>query len=324
MKVRRISLDGVPRSQWLAMRVPNINASEVPTVLGEAHYGSAAELFAEKKGLRPPREDTAILRKGRWGEAAGFEALADECPQWEIRRAKIYVVDDDLRMGCTPDGAAIAPDRQGIGIVQVKVVAAHIFRQRWLDDDSNNLAFGDATPPVPFVLQTLTEMMLTNAEWGVIAVLIVPEYDWHFRLFPVERNAVREQLIIDGVQKFFREHLDPGVMPAFEPQRDQRLIRELYPQDTGEVISLDTDNRALTVIEELAEVSAACKRLESREDELRTELMGKLGDATYAKCGDRWLSWRATNFKAYSVPAQTRRVFRVHTTKPKGLKDENQ
>jgi len=319
MTSHRIPLDGVPRAEWLALRLPNINASEVPIVLGEAHYGSAAELYAEKKGLRPPREDTRAMRRGRWGEAAVFEAIAEERPEWDVRRAKVYVVDETARTGCTPDGFAFRPDRPGIGIIQAKVVAAGIFRDRWLED-GGDIEAGEATPPVPFVLQTITEMMLNESEWGCLAVIINGEFDWWLRIFDIERDAVVEHLIRERVQDFFDRFLDPGIMPAFEPQRDARLIRQLYPKDTGEIIDLSTDNRACAVLEELTEVAAGRKRLEGREAELKTELQGKLGDASYAKVGEQWLSWRLTNFKAYTVAADSRRVFRVHKSEPKGLK----
>ena len=61
------------RAAWLALRRENINASEIGIVCGAGGYGSPAELYAEKKGLRPPLIDTGTLKRGRWGEAAVFE-----------------------------------------------------------------------------------------------------------------------------------------------------------------------------------------------------------------------------------------------------------
>ena len=121
-------------SAWLALRRENINASEIGIVCGAAGYGSPAELYAEKKGLRPPLIDNGTLKRGRWGEAAVFEALADERPEWDVRRAKVYLRDPALRIGATPDGFAIAPDRDGFGVVQTKMVSRSVFRAKWLVD----------------------------------------------------------------------------------------------------------------------------------------------------------------------------------------------
>ena len=148
------------RDAWLALRRENINASEIGIVCGAGGYGSPAELYAEKKGLRPPLIDTGTLKRGRWGEAAVFEALADERPEWDVRRAKVYLRDPALRIGATPDGFAIAPDRDGFGVVQTKMVSRSVFRAKWLVDPAASIAEGEARPPLAYELQTLTEELL--------------------------------------------------------------------------------------------------------------------------------------------------------------------
>ena len=55
------------------------------------------------------------------------------------------------------------PDRDGIGIVQAKVDRrAQIFRDKWLDDPSDDTSTVTATPRRLQYLQTLTEMMLNE------------------------------------------------------------------------------------------------------------------------------------------------------------------
>src|SRR4030095_11462965 len=97
--IERIKL--TTREAWLADRLRFINASQCAIVVGHPGYGSLAELYAEKKGLRAPMLDSAVLRRGRWGESAVFEALADERPEWEVMRARVHVRDLDRRLACT-------------------------------------------------------------------------------------------------------------------------------------------------------------------------------------------------------------------------------
>lgn len=315
----RISLTDVSRDAWLDMRRAHINASEVPIVVGEATWGSLAELYAEKKGLRPPKEDTGVLRRGRWGEAAVFEALADERPEWQVARSRLYVVDQERRQACTPDGFATAPDRDGIGIVQCKVVASSVFRQKWHDDPADD--YSSASPPAPYLIQTIQEMRLNDVAWGVIAVVINGEFTWRFRLFDVERDPVIEDRIDAKCEKFFREYLDAGIMPPFEPLRDEALIKHLYPSDTGAVVDLAGDNRALTLVEDLTETQSALKRLHDQEKALKTELEGKLRDNTFGKLADgRWLSWKQQQRKAYAVEASSYRVLRILKDTPKEMR----
>jgi predicted phage-related endonuclease len=311
------------REQWLSLRQHNVNASEVAIVCGEGAYGSLAELYVEKKGMRPPKIDTAVLRRGRWGEAAVFEALAEERPEWEIRRAKIYYADPELRIGATPDGMALAPGRDGHGIIQAKVIARSVFKNRWLDDASD--FYGDAEAPPYYVLQTLTEAMLTGAQWAVIAVLVTSEFDFQLRLFEVERDAFAEQRIIDNVQAFWRDYFDPEIMPPFDPQRDEALIRALYPRDAGTTLDLTQDNRALVVAEELTETRAGLRRLTAAEKALRTEIAGKLGSHTYGLLGDgRCLSFKHQHRRGYTVAPGDSRVLRVLRAKPQDLQIDDE
>jgi predicted phage-related endonuclease len=298
------------REQWLALRLNNVNASEVAIVCGEGAYGSLAELYAEKKGLRPPRTDTAVLRRGRWGEASAFEALAEERPEWQIVRAKVYLCDPALRLGATPDGFALAPDREGPGIIQVKTVARSSFRQRWLTDPND--FDGDAAVPGYYVLQTLTEAMLAQASWAVVAALVVSEFDMQLRLFDVPRDLEIEGEIVKNVGAFWRDYFDAGIMPEFDPQQDEALIRALYPREAGSTIDLSGDNRAMAAVEEMIEGQAALKRIDANVKAVRTELAGKLGAHSYGLLADgRCLSFRQQHRKGYTVEPSSYRVLRV-------------
>jgi len=314
MPIERIKLPD-DREQWLAERRAFVNASEMAIVCGEGAWGSLAELYAEKKGLRAPLLDDGIMRRGRWGEGAVFEALAEERPEWTVLRARLHVRDTDRRIACTPDGFATRPDRLGPGVVQAKVVSRSIFKQKWLDDPSDDV--GIATPPAHYRIQTITEMMLNRSLWGVLAVLINGEFDWHFRLIEVDRDDEIEQRIVENTAAFFRDYLDPEIMPPFEPQRDEALIKALYPKDSGATIDLTSDNRALVAVEDLVQTQAALSRLRAQEKTLKTELEGKLGAATFGVLRDgRCLSWRRHHRKGYSVAASDYRVFRVLQQKP--------
>jgi predicted phage-related endonuclease len=310
MTIERVAIED--RASWLAMRRRNVNASEVPTVCGEGAFGSLAELYAEKKGLRPPLVDSGVLRRGRWNEAAVFEALAEERPEWNLARAKIYLRDPELRLGATPDGFAIAPDRAGRGAIQAKTVGRSIFRRRWLQDPGADIATGEVLIPSYYVLQILTEMMLSGCSWGVLAVLIMSEFDSELRLFDVERNAEAEGRIEGKVADFWVRWFDPGIMPPFDPQRDEMLVKSLYPRDAGTTIDLTRDNRAAQLADDLIETRAALARLNKAEAAIKTELGGKLGEHTFADlAGGARLSWKTQHRRAHRVPASTFRTMKI-------------
>jgi hypothetical protein len=84
----------------------------------------------------------------------------------------LHVIDTDHRIACTPDGFAIAPDREKIGVVQAKVISRSVFREKWLDDPSDDIRFGAATPAEPMSFWAVAQTMTDRDE----AVRIVAEH----------------------------------------------------------------------------------------------------------------------------------------------------
>ena len=311
MTIEKIAIDLNDPAAWLELRRPNVNASEVATVLGLGAFGSLAELYAEKKGLRPGPSGH-LLRRGKWLEPAVFEALADQRPEWRVQRAAIYLVDRQHKLGATPDGFALAPDRNGRGVIQAKVISRTVFRRRWLIDESASIEDGDAEPPIYYVLQVLTEMMLADAEWGVLAVLVASEFDASLRLFDIERDIEQEVLIHTGVARFHRDYLTPGIMPPFEPQADADLIKALYPRADGSVIDLTASNAVGGLVDQLTELKAASSRIDKDEKAVKAELQAMLGENTYGQLADgRVLCWKNQPRRGYTVAPSNPRVLRI-------------
>jgi predicted phage-related endonuclease len=312
--IERVPIDN--SYPWHAARLEFIGASEIATIMGLSTYASGAQLYAEKKGIRLPINNTALLDRGRWGEAATIQALCDRRPEWQVNRAKIHVIDRSRRLSCTPDAFASAPDREGIGLIQAKTVGLNHYRDRWLLSDDGDL-YGEVQLPIAYRLQTLTERMLTECPWCALVVLITSEFDWHFRLFDIDPDPVLEDQICTAVDKFWRDYLDPGIMPPFELPADVKLIKHLYPQDDGTEVDLTSDNRALVAVEELTETTKARKRLEKTEYTLKAELMAKLGTASYGRLPDqRRLSARVQHRKGFAVEPTHFRTLRVLKAEP--------
>lgn len=303
----------IDRAAWLALRAHDITASDVPAVCGEGLYGSPAKVWAEKRGLLPPQEMTAAMERGLWGEAAVFEALAWKQPEWELRRAKVYLRDPAARMGATPDGAAIVPGRDGVVVVQAKVIAEPIFRDDWLVDPDDDIEFGEAKPPLAYQLQTLVESMLADACAGALVVLVVGMFKWTLRTFWIERHAGAEAMICERVASFWRDYLDPGIQPPVDPTRDSELVKRLWPQDDGSEIDLSAHPAAGAMVDERENIAARMKADKGRRDEIETSIKGLLGNSTYGRLADgRLISWKLQQRAAYSVEATEYRVLRVN------------
>jgi predicted phage-related endonuclease len=166
-------------------------------------------------------------------------------------------------------------------------------------------------------------MLQTDAQWGVVAVLVLSEHNLCLRTLQMERDLILEQEIMQRVRTFWDNHVAVGVMPEFDPHRDDRLIKTLYPQDVGTTIDLTRDNLALELVDDLAKVQNAAKVLKEDEGRIKTELQAKLGDNTYGTLADgRTISWKLQHRNAYTVKAADYRVLKILKARPAQDDDE--
>lgn len=309
--IERIPIDPAKdRATWLALRQQDITASDVPAICGEGMFGSATKVWAEKLGKVGPQEMTEAMKRGLWGEAAVFEAIGWEYPDWDVRRAKIYLRDPELRLGATPDGAAIIPGLDGVTVIQTKVIARPVFNAYWLKDPEDE--YSGIVAPLGYQLQTLTEAMLADAARAMIVALVVDTFKWSLYTIPLERNPAAEIVIRDRVASFRANYLDTGVQPPVDPERDDEVLKSLFPQDNGLEIDLSHDNELPGFVHQLETGRAAKKNAEEIEKVAKTAIAGKMGEAAIARLADgRRISFKTQHRASYQVAESDFRVMRV-------------
>lgn len=311
--------DAQDRSRWLQLRSQDITASDIGAICGEGLHGrSPIKVWREKTGRADQVEMTAAMRRGRWGEAACFEALADVHPDWQIRRAKTYWRDVERRMGCTPDGVAVIPDIEGLVIVQAKVILNSVFRAHWLEDAEDDITHGAANVPMSYKLQTMTETMLTNSTAGMLCALVLDFNEWHLRTFLVNRDDAVESMIRYKVQTFIADYIEPDIMPEADPERDGDVVKALYPRDDGTTIDLRGDNEIAALVEARTIEKGIIRASEKAVEGVDTRIKLKLGEHTYGTLPDgSTISWKRQERAGYSVEPIS---FRVLRHQPKKLR----
>jgi predicted phage-related endonuclease len=291
------------RAEWLAWRLQDVTASDVGALFGRHPYGrSALSLWAEKAGLTDSGlADNPTLRRGRWGEAAVLEMLADERPTWTISRPKVYLRDPGVRLGGTPDAEAIDPEREGLGIVQTKTVTRYWYERDWPDGE----------PPIGFQLQTLVEMLLAGAAWGVIAALVLDGGEWEPVIFPIERHEPAEARIRAATIRFWRD-FDAGLIPVINPALDAATVDAIYRKGRiHDPLDLSGDAAIVDALDKRAVLEEVIKSSQKRVEPLDTLIKARLAEHTRA-ITPRWrISWKNEPRKAHSVKASDPRVLRI-------------
>lgn len=281
------------RATWLQLRTQDLTASDIAAVAGVDHRRTPLAVWAEKVGLVPGTADNVMMRRGRWLEPAVVEAMRERHPTWTIKRSGVYLRDPDLRMGATPDAIAEDPERKGIGAIQCKVVSRPIYEAEW----------EDGRAPLKFEIQTLSEAMLLEAEWAVVAALVIGTYSAELVEHEVPRHVGAEDRI-RGIVRTFWEDIAAGRQPRADYARDAETIdtlnREMRP---GATVDLTGDNRMPALLAEREIAKAAEKAAREEAKRIEAEIAEKIGAAEEAILPG-WKVTRRTQFRdEYVSPA---------------------
>jgi len=285
----RESWEIASRGEWLEHRHDHITTNQITTLFNQHPFLSHNKLTT-KLHNEHNNDNNPAIRAGRILEPAVLEACREEHPLWVIERATTYHWLPDHRLGATPD-AWLGSD----GLIQVKTVSPQEW-ERWR-----------GTAPLAYVLQTLTELLVTGRAHGILAIMVrSPSYPLHLREVP--RHAEAEQRILAAVAAWWREH-DAGRLPAAAPSEEIAAA-----MDDGSHVDLSADNELPGMLEDRAALKATVgecdKRLKAIDDTIRE----RVGAARSAWLPGWLIRLPTIEAKAYSVPARSYRRLDVRPT----------
>jgi len=298
------------RTEWLAWRSKVVTASVVGALPAfDCHpYCTPLRLYAQLRGVEFPRDDdNPILRRGRWLEPSVAKAVQELRPQWRLEPANQFLVDNEIKLGATPD-FYIHGDPRGLGILQVKTVAPSVYARDW--DNGSDIPFW-------IILQCLTEMMLVDAPFGAVAVMLVDPHRMNVVILDVPRHEAAERKIVSEVKRFMAE-VAAGHEPEVDFERDGAVLRMMLPREApGTVIDLGGDNalpgmlaRRAQLRHEMDEAKAECEAIENR-------LRFLMGDAAKVEGLPGWsVTYKTQHRVAYTVPAKDLRILLIRDKRP--------
>jgi len=309
------------REQWLALRTRDITASDIGAVCGVDTYRTPLDVWAAKSGKIKPGSETNLMRRGKWFEPAALRAIADERPGWKVRQAGVYLTDPDRRMGATPDAIAFDPDREGVGIVQIKTVTRRAFERNWFPEGTVYYDVDEIEPPLSYQLQTIQEAKLgepLGVKWAVLAALVVAEYSADLYLPEVTLSEPAWARMQESAAAFWRS-VETGTVPVFDPERDREAIRALYPTaiEADEPIDLSADTELRDALDAREAAMKQINELTKIKSAAETAAMARLGEYPIGLCDAYRISWKVQHRKGYTVPPSDPRVLRITTPKGK-------
>lgn len=294
------------RAEWLSWRKEVLTASDLGAVAGVDQYKTPLRVYAEKL-TDIDVEETALMRRGRMFEAAATEYLREDHPDWVIEKPNSFYVDVDLKLGATPDILAKSFNH-GLVNIQIKTVSAPVF-EGW-----------NGTPPLGYLLQTVCENLLTKANEGILAVLVVSAYKAELHEFPVPRHAGAEKRVCNLARQFWK-NVKAGIIPRPDYRMDGDIISVMKPPvgDTIDAVDLSTDNRLADVLAMRETLKSDIKKSEEDVKALDAEIIDKLNGATLAYCNGWKITNKLTHRNEYTVAAKSFPVLRTLLVDTEGV-----
>lgn len=306
------------RESWLALRRQDVTASVAGALLGVHEYCTPFQLYALKAGeISDDVELSPAMERGRLLEPVAYKLYQREKPgimlEWNGTPGGLpgkYFTDPRYRLGATPD--ALAWDERGPGVVQFKSVEAGIFRKKWFERDPDADA-PEIHVPLWIAVQTIIEADLVGAKWGQVAALVVGYgIDLHIIDIPLHTGAldrVREMSIN------FWDCVNNKQPPPPDFGRDGEALSEMYGKSNGRTIDLSGDNRIPGLLEEREKLSGERKVAKKRIDEIRAELIAKIGPNEIGIAHGWQVTHSRIHSDAFVMPA--RDYSRLYAKRPK-------
>ena len=257
------------REDWLRARQSGIGASEVAALLGCDPWASRYALWASKAQVGV-RGDAGESEAAEWGNR--LEPLV----------AQKYAEVTGYRIVDHGRHAIVASDRWPHLFATLDREVFLPNGERWvLECKTTGLRYADdwaAGAPLKYVVQVQAQLAVTGLERGVLACLIGGQ-----RFAPpveIERNEDLIELIGERVETFWRENVELGVAPEADgSDATKRVLKTLFPDDSGETVALPGDAESWD--REREEAIAQVKDGETRRDKAENALRAALGPATW-------------------------------------------
>lgn len=284
--LRLVNTKDMPREEWLKWRRKGIGGSDVAAICGMSRYKSALEVYLDKLGELPEKEDNPKMKAGRKLEPLIAEWFTEETGYRVMQQHSIFQHKEHPFMLANIDRWVIG---QNAGL-EIKNTS-EFNRSDWFDGQNEII-------PTEYQLQANHYMAILGAERWFIAVLIG---GWDFQWRVIERDEALIQSLITIEKSFWEDNVLAKVPPAVTAQ-DTDLLNYMYPSSSPS--SIDLSEAYYDLIKNLMDTRQALKLAEEAHEDAKNKIKQIMGEHELAYWqGEKMFSWK-TN-------ARGSRIFKI-------------
>lgn len=250
--------------EWLAARSTFVGASESAGLLGLSPWSDPWKIYGQKTGLIPPMADTQKLRLGRRMEKILVEEYSFLTGR-KVRRLENTIYRDAAMpfFAASPDCLCLEETR-GVEFKNVGTFAM----DGWGPEGTEEI-------PAYYLIQVQHTMEVLDVDaWDVCAMMAGQEV----RVYEIRRVRSLGASIREAVDKFWTNHILPGVPPAIDGSETAGLwIGQRWPKNLTPLRVAEPHEAKW--LEELRDVKLGLESLEAREAELENLICMSIGES---------------------------------------------
>ena len=273
--MKRVNTLKQSRKDWLLERAKSIGASDSSAVLGINPWKSNVELWLEKTNPESllDQPDNLNMRLGRDMEPILRQLFTEETGL-QVRQDNHIRYDDEYPFLSTNLDGRIVGDKVPLEL--------------------KTTGMWDGMIPDNYFCQLQHQMMVTNSPYIYFAVLVLSNFGKQFIVEKYERN---ERFIADmraTMVDFWMNYVVTGVAPDPVSVKDARLLYNETNQESVIEGSFDM----ITICEKIKDYNKDIKKIKSKADELRVDIMDTMKeDEIMTYKGSTLSTWKKSKGK---------------------------
>lgn len=272
MAKKIVNSSAITREEWLAYRRTGIGGSDAAAVIGLNPYRSAIELYADKIGMMPEKEDTEAMRLGRDLEQYVADRFCEETGK-KVRRNNFMWCHDEHRCMIADVDREIVGENAGLECKTTQVWGGRVVMRGEI--------------PLTYYTQCMHYMAIMGYDRMYLAVLIFGRGLLHF---VIERDEDEIAALIAAETAFWRDYVEAGITPPPDGSESaDKAVAALWGnkyEDSQIMLHEYEDD-----MRELVEINAAAKQIKKQADAVKQRLQSAMGK-NIVGCSTRYqITW---------------------------------
>ncbi|MDU0329204.1 YqaJ viral recombinase family protein [Paenibacillus sp. 3LSP] len=284
--LRLVETEDMTHDEWLEWRRKGIGGSDVAAICGLSRYKSALEVYLDKIGEIPPKEDNPKMKAGRILEPVIADWFTEETGIRVQKQNCIFQSKEYPFMLANIDRWVIG-ENAGLEIKNT----SEYNRNDWFDGQTEVI-------PTEYQLQANHYMAVLGAERWYVAVLIG---GWDFQWRVIERDDHLIANLITIEQSFWQHNVLGRNLPQVTAQ-DTDLLNKMYPTSKG--TTLEISEIYYDLIKTLLDTKKGLKQAEEAHEDAKNKVKKLMGENELAL-------WQGEKLCTWKTNSRGSRVFKI-------------